>query len=125
LGLMPFTLLFFSGFFPVALLCNLFAVPLVSFITLPLSLLATFLLLFKASLSIDSLFIHSVISYALYLSELSINVLLACLSAIATIAPKNQTITLSVFVTLNIFLLVLCLLSPLPFRLKLLSLIFF
>jgi competence protein ComEC len=133
IGLAPLLLLFFSAFYPLALVCNLFAVPLVSVLVLPLGLLSILLIplsnitsenpssvSFNPISNIISGMVSEVVSILLYLAETFLDILLIVLSRFEILLASDMYFSLNIatVVILSVFLLLL--MSPILFRLKLL-----
>jgi len=120
IGLSPLSVLFFSGFYPLTILCNIFAVPFVSFLVLPASFFLVALTFFDS----NSSFTLKITQELIRIIELLIDFLLAALELSQKLFPHFWQISIDSIIASSLLCLLAIILSPIQFRLKILSVIF-
>lgn len=113
IGLSPVLLYAFAAFFPLAFVLNLFAVPWVSFLVLPLCFLGILMISINHTLAVI------IFSWVKYLLMLFVSLLQYGVEFFSEYMQSS----ISVFSALYLFVFALLLLSPLAFRLKLFAII--
>lgn len=114
IGLAPVLMFIFSAFYPLALVLNLFAVPWVSFLVLPLCFLGVLLT------AVDLVWAKFVFDWV----EKLLNIFLILLESGLASAPSHLSNSLGVLGAAGLFVYTLCLLSPLSTRIKIVTLVF-
>ncbi len=112
LGLMPVLLTFFSRFFLLSLLCNLIAIPWVSFVVLPLCLFFTLFLMLASFSGLEVIEWFS--SILLLLSEVSLEFLITFLSFFSENLNWELSFYFSSFASILLFIAIILWKSPLP-----------
>ena len=114
IGLAPVLMFIFSAFYPLALVLNLFAVPWVSLVVLPLCFLGVLLT------AVDLLWARFVFDWV----EKFLQFFLTVLERGLALAPDYLSNPLGVLGAAGLFVYVLCLLSPVATRIKIAALVF-